>query len=82
MVKNYLTSNYSPADSLVDATVTMSTLQLYVKLQQVFPSDEYLPITVAGWMQDLGFGMAEIRTLEPEWLLKKKKHAETTEVST
>jgi len=74
MVISYLLNNYEPAKSLADATLSLTTREIYLKLQDLYPSADYSGLDVALWLEEMNFEFRDKGQLNPEWLLKKKRY--------
>ena len=78
-IKHYVLSNYEPATGLADASISMTTTDVYERLQSLYPSFDYDGEQVAVWLEDWGFIFRNKGPMKPEWLFKKRKNnAETT----
>ena len=67
----FLIDNYVPASGYLEASMRISTHELYDKLQEQFPSPELTPALILDWMNDLGYKYQDSGNMRAEWLLKK-----------
>lgn len=70
-IKHLLIQEYSPAQHVRDADFHYTTMEMYQKLQELFPSDQYGADDVAVWLHDAGFTFKDFGDLRFEWLMKR-----------
>lgn len=67
-----LLHHYEPASVAGFGTVTMTTMEIYERLQDFLPSSDYNEQTIRDILDSHGFNFVERGTLNFEWILKKK----------
>ena len=70
-LQQLIRDRYMPCYSLKEATVTMTTGEIFTLLQRVYPTDLYKAHELAVWLEDWGFKLHETKPLRFEWLLKR-----------
>lgn len=73
-VRQLVMDNYKAVYSLTENPTLMTTEQIYLGLQKVYPA-EYSPAMLAVWLEDWGFRMINTGDMKFEWMMKKKPHA-------
>ncbi len=69
-IKNYLLQCYSPAATLQEATILMSTLEIYQAMQKLYPTNAYSADKIAQWLHEGGYNFTDTGKLQFEWMLK------------
>jgi len=71
-IKNFLLQCYSPVAKLQDATILMSTMEIYHAVQRIYPSDSYSAETIAQWLHEGCYHFTDTGKLQFEWMLKQE----------
>lgn len=71
-IKNFLLQCYSPVATLQDATILMSTMEIYHAVQRLYPSDSYSAEIIAQWLHEGGYHFTDTGKLQFEWMLKQE----------
>lgn len=69
-IKNYLYQNYEPAATVAEASIMMSTKEVYEAIYRLYPSKNFDVEMISNWLQDGGFKFADMGNLRFEWLLR------------
>ncbi len=74
IIKAHILNNFEPVPgSTMIGVVTMSSIEIFNKMQMFFPSRLYKIDDVALWMQQAGFTFLDMTgNMDFEWILKPK----------
>lgn len=70
-INSFINSNYDPTTELKHATLSLTTLEIFDRMQERYPSIEYNLQDIEQIMKQNNFVERE-RNLGAEWLLKRK----------
>ena len=69
-IKNYFKQQFEPTQMLVAGTVTLTTQEIYVKMQSLYLSECYGVTDVAEWLHDWGYSFTDMGQMRYEWMLQ------------
>ena len=70
-IKNFLLLHYEPVFHPSEAEFHYTTLEVWDKVQKVFPSSDYSSDEVALWLHEAGFTFYDYGELRFEWMMKR-----------
>lgn len=69
-IKNYIRLNYEPCQAPEEATVTMTTAEVYEAIQRFYPNAPVDMEMLANWLHDNGYTFYDTGKMRFEWLFK------------
>lgn len=69
--KDFIRFNYTPVDDYKEATLRVTTLELFEKLFSTFPAEGFTSELLFTWLNELGFSYMDGGNIRLEWLMKK-----------
>lgn len=72
-IKQTILDLYEPVQQPMDATLRMTTAELYLAVQKLYPSAAFTEDMLANWLHEKGFTFWDAGGLRFEWLLKSNQ---------
>lgn len=72
-ISKFIADNYAPAPGYKDATLRITTAELYERLVQQFPFEGFTTAALFNLLTGLGYHYEDSGDVKLEWLLIKKQ---------
>lgn len=69
-IEQHLKFYYYPAISVVSADLLMSTEEIYLKMQGLFPCAHYFSNDIINIMTKLGYKMVDMGAMDYQWIMR------------
>jgi hypothetical protein len=68
-IKNFIKLNYLPTQEVAQATMRLTTSEIYANLQRIYPGIDFGTTELAQFLHEFGFTFWDAGGMRLEWLL-------------